>query len=53
MSMIGPELLRDNEFRVRDVPPGSALLVGDVAVFNLGGSFCATQNTCIHHQRPP
>ena len=31
------------QFRVDAVPPGSALLVGDVAVFNIAGSFCATQ----------
>ena len=34
-----------NEFRISDVPPGSVLLVGDVAVFNVDGSLCATQAT--------
>jgi hypothetical protein len=34
--------MADNEFRISEVPPGSALLVGDVAVFNVAGSFCAT-----------
>jgi nitrite reductase/ring-hydroxylating ferredoxin subunit len=52
MSITEPEILKDNEFRVSDVPPGSALLVGDVAVFDIGGSFCATQNKCTHRQGP-
>jgi nitrite reductase/ring-hydroxylating ferredoxin subunit len=34
------------------VPPGSALLVGDVAVFNVDGGFCATQARCTHRQGP-
>jgi hypothetical protein len=38
MSMIEPEILKDNELRLTDVPPGSASLVGDIAVFNVGGS---------------
>jgi 3-phenylpropionate/trans-cinnamate dioxygenase ferredoxin component len=33
-------------------PRGSAILVGDVAVFNLAGDFCATQATCPHKQGP-
>jgi uncharacterized protein YbjT (DUF2867 family)/nitrite reductase/ring-hydroxylating ferredoxin subunit len=45
-----PSALRDHEFRVSDVPPGSALLVGDVAVFNVDGRFCATQSRCTHKQ---
>jgi nitrite reductase/ring-hydroxylating ferredoxin subunit len=52
MSTIEPEILKDNEFRLTNVPPGSALLVGDVAVFNVGGSFRATQNKCTHRQGP-
>jgi nitrite reductase/ring-hydroxylating ferredoxin subunit/uncharacterized protein YbjT (DUF2867 family) len=47
-----PAALKENEFRVSDVPPGSALLVGDVAVFNIAGSFCATQEKCTHRQGP-
>jgi len=43
---------RENEFRAREVPAGSALLVGDVAVFNVAGSFCATQAKCTHRQGP-
>jgi nitrite reductase/ring-hydroxylating ferredoxin subunit len=52
MSAIEPRILSDNEFRISDVPPGSALLVGDVAVFNVEGSFCATQARCTHRQGP-
>ena len=44
--------LKENEFRISEVPPGSALLVGDVAVFNVAGSFCATQAKCTHRQGP-
>lgn len=44
--------MADNEFRVSEVPPGSALLVGYVAVFNVAGSFCATQDKCTHKQGP-
>jgi nitrite reductase/ring-hydroxylating ferredoxin subunit len=47
-----PAVLKSNEFRVSDLPPGSALLVGDTAVFNVAGSFCATQNKCTHRQGP-
>ena len=49
---IDPAALKENEFRVSEVPPGSALLVGDVAVFNIAGSFCATQGRCTHRQGP-
>src|SRR5687768_6703254 len=44
--------LKENEFRISEVPPGSALLVGDVAVFNVEGAFCATQAACPHMQGP-
>jgi uncharacterized protein YbjT (DUF2867 family)/nitrite reductase/ring-hydroxylating ferredoxin subunit len=44
--------LKENEFRVSELPPGSALLVGEVAVFNVGGSLCATQAKCTHKQGP-
>jgi len=44
--------MADNEFRISEVPPGSALLVGDVAVFNVAGSFCAAQDKCTHKQGP-
>jgi 3-phenylpropionate/trans-cinnamate dioxygenase ferredoxin component len=44
--------LEENEFRISEVPPGSAVLVGDVAVFNVDGGFCATQARCTHRQGP-
>jgi nitrite reductase/ring-hydroxylating ferredoxin subunit len=44
--------LKDNQFQTDAVPPGSALLVGDVAVFNVAGSFCATQAKCTHRGGP-
>lgn len=46
------ESLSADKFRINEVPPGSALLVGNVAVFNIAGSFCATQNACTHKQGP-
>jgi uncharacterized protein YbjT (DUF2867 family)/nitrite reductase/ring-hydroxylating ferredoxin subunit len=44
--------LRENEFRTGEVPPGSVVLVGDVAVFSVEGGFCATQASCTHRQAP-
>jgi uncharacterized protein YbjT (DUF2867 family)/nitrite reductase/ring-hydroxylating ferredoxin subunit len=44
--------LKENEFRISEMPPGSVLLVGDVAVFNVEGGFCATQAKCTHRQGP-
>ena len=44
--------LKANEFRISDVPPGTVRLVGDVAVFNVDGGFCATQAACPHRQGP-
>jgi nitrite reductase/ring-hydroxylating ferredoxin subunit len=44
--------MADNEFRISEVPPGSARLVGDAAVFNVDGAFCATQAKCPHRQGP-
>jgi nitrite reductase/ring-hydroxylating ferredoxin subunit len=52
MSSIEPRTLHPNEFHVGDVPPGSAALVGDAAVFNVDGKFCATQATCPHRGGP-
>lgn len=40
------------EFRVSDVPPGGALLVGNVAVFSVDGRYCATQANCTHRGGP-
>jgi len=44
--------LEAGEFRLSDVPPGAALLVGTVAVFNAGGRLCATQASCTHRGGP-
>jgi hypothetical protein len=44
--------LKEFEFRISEVPPGSVLLVGDIAVFNIEGGFCATQARCTHRQGP-
>jgi nitrite reductase/ring-hydroxylating ferredoxin subunit len=44
--------LKCNEFRIDEVPPGSVLLVGHSAVFNIEGGFCATQAMCTHKQGP-
>jgi len=51
-SSVKPESLKDNQFRVEAVPPGSASLVGDAAVFNVAGTFCATQAKCTHRGGP-
>ena len=51
-SSVPPDVLNDGEFRIDDVPPGSALLIGDVAVFNVAGSLCATQAKCTHRGGP-
>ena len=51
-SRIERALLKACEFRVSEVPPGSVLLMGDVAVFNIDGGFCATQARCPHRQGP-
>jgi nitrite reductase/ring-hydroxylating ferredoxin subunit len=40
------------EFRVSDVPAGSVLLLGDVAVSSAAGGFCATQALCPHRGGP-
>src|SRR4051812_3532331 len=52
ISRIKSEVLKENYFRTSEVSPGSALLVGNVAVFNIAGSFCATQAKCTHKQGP-
>jgi hypothetical protein len=46
--MSNPTPLRDHEFRIGEVAPGSVLRVGTTAVFNVGGRFCAAQVTCTH-----
>ena len=49
---IDPAPLKENEFRISEVPPGSALLVGDVAVFSVKGGFCGAHAKCTHKQGP-
>jgi nitrite reductase/ring-hydroxylating ferredoxin subunit len=48
--------LAPDSFRVQDVKPGHAALVvvdgQDVAVFNVDGTFFATQNACTHADGP-
>jgi nitrite reductase/ring-hydroxylating ferredoxin subunit len=51
-SAIESETLRDNQFRISAVSPGSALLVGNVAVFNVAGGFGATQAKCTRRGGP-
>jgi nitrite reductase/ring-hydroxylating ferredoxin subunit len=43
-----PVQIPNGEFRMSELPPGSALLVGEVAVFNVGGKVCAIQAKCTH-----
>lgn len=50
--MTGQTQLKDNEFRTSDILPGSVLLLGEVAVFNIEGVFCATQARCTHTRGP-
>lgn len=47
---VKPASLKENEFRASELPPGSALLVGEAVVFKVGGSLCATQAKCTHRQ---
>jgi len=46
------EARKARQFRLDAVPPGSTLLVGDAAVFNVDGRFCATQAKCTHRGGP-
>jgi nitrite reductase/ring-hydroxylating ferredoxin subunit len=48
MSGTEPRHLEANEFQVSAVRPGTAAQIGDAAVFNVGGNFCATQARCPH-----
>jgi nitrite reductase/ring-hydroxylating ferredoxin subunit len=47
-----PAALQLGEFRASQLPPGAALLLGEVAVFNVAGRFCATQARCTHMGGP-
>ena len=51
-SKVQSEVLKDNQFQTAAVPPGSVLLVGEAAVFNVAGKFCATQAACTHQGGP-
>jgi uncharacterized protein YbjT (DUF2867 family)/nitrite reductase/ring-hydroxylating ferredoxin subunit len=44
------QTLKENEFRISAVPAGSSLRLGDVAVYNVAGTFCATDEKCTHRQ---
>jgi nitrite reductase/ring-hydroxylating ferredoxin subunit len=44
--------LEPNEFRVADVPPGAAIRLGEVAVFNVAGRFYGAQARCTHMGGP-
>lgn len=50
--VIQPEVQKENQFRTDSVPPRSSLLVGNAAVFNVAGKFCATQAKCPPRQGP-
>lgn len=51
-----PDKLAPNEFRVADLAPGQSMEVDvddeGVAVFNVDGTFYATQNACTHAEGP-
>jgi nitrite reductase/ring-hydroxylating ferredoxin subunit len=47
-----PVTPKETQFRIDAVPPGSSLLAGDAAVFNVAGKFCATEAKCTHRQGP-
>jgi uncharacterized protein YbjT (DUF2867 family)/nitrite reductase/ring-hydroxylating ferredoxin subunit len=47
-----PPALKENEFRITDIAPGSCSLVGDAVVFNVDGQFFATQSRCTHRSGP-
>src|SRR4029077_675637 len=51
-SPLKPEVLKDYQFRIDPLSAGSGLLVGDAAVFNVAGGFCATQAKCTHRGGP-
>jgi hypothetical protein len=42
--------LKENGFRISNVPTGPVLLMGDVAVFNADGQLCATHARCTRRQ---
>jgi nitrite reductase/ring-hydroxylating ferredoxin subunit len=50
------KVIKKNEFYIRQIAPGHAKLVylgnDSVAVYNVGGTFCATQDQCTHADGP-
>ena len=52
ISPIKSPVLPENQFPINAVPSGSVFLVGNVAVFNVAGTFWATQAICPHQQGP-
>ena len=46
------EALENNDFCIDAEDPGSTLLLGDAVVFNIAGSFCATQSRSTHRGGP-
>jgi len=42
------EAVKGDTFRIDAVQPGTALLVGDFAVFSVAGRLCATDAKCPH-----
>ncbi len=54
--VVAPRNLRENEFRTSELAPGQARLVRvdgeNVAVYNVGGTFFATQEACTHQAGP-
>jgi len=55
-AVTSPAALAPNQFRLEDLRPGRALLVQvsgqRVAVYNVGGTFYATQHDCTHEGGP-
>src|SRR5262249_13364233 len=47
-----PTPLKENEFRISEGPPGSALMAGKPGGFNIEGGFCAPQAMCPHGRGP-
>lgn len=44
--------LEPNQFHVAEVPPGHAIRLGEVAVFNVNGTLYGTQAQCTHMGGP-
>lgn len=44
--------MSDNEFKLSDIEPGTGMLVGNAAVFNVDGKYCAIDDECTHKRGP-